>query len=135
MLIIGRALHGVGIGLVPLAMASAGDELPPRRVAPMIALLSVMTAVGTGAGYPISGLIADELGLSGAFWYGVIVSGVALASVALVVPSRAVDRPGQFDLTGAVLLAAALVAVLVAVEQGSACERCSASARLRDQAD
>jgi predicted MFS family arabinose efflux permease len=82
-----------------------------------------MTAVGAGAGYPISGLIADELGLPGAFWFGVIVTGVALASVALVVPSRAADRPARFDLTGAVLLAAALVAVLVAMEQGAACER------------
>lgn len=56
-LIVGRALQGVGLGLVPLAMASARDQLPPRRVAPMMALLSVSTLVGLGAGYPISGLI------------------------------------------------------------------------------
>jgi len=36
----------------------------------MIALLSVSAAAGVGAGYPISGLIADALGLSGAFWSG-----------------------------------------------------------------
>ena len=36
-----RALQGVGLGLVPLAMATARDELPTERVAPMIALLSV----------------------------------------------------------------------------------------------
>jgi MFS family permease len=119
-LIAGRALQGVGLGLLSLAMASARDQLPPHRAAPMIALLSVMTLVGVGAGYPISGLIAEKLGLPGAFWFGVIVSGVALASVALVVPSRAAGRTARLDSTGAVLLAAALVAVLVAVAQGAA---------------
>jgi len=54
-------MQGVGLGLVPLAMATARDELPKVRVAPMIALLSVSAAAGVGAGYPISGLIADAL--------------------------------------------------------------------------
>lgn len=49
-----------------------------------------------------------------------MVSGVALASVALVVPSRSAGRPARLDSTGAVLLAAALVAFLVAVAQGAA---------------
>jgi hypothetical protein len=48
-------------------MATARDELPEDRVAPMISVLSVSAAAGSGAGYPISGLIADAWGLSGAF--------------------------------------------------------------------
>jgi predicted MFS family arabinose efflux permease len=117
--VIGRALQGVGLGLVPLAMATARDELPSERVAPMIALLSVSAAAGVGAGYPVSGLIANDLGLSGAFWFGVLVSGLALVSVALVVPTPTGDRPARLDSTGAVLLAAGLIAVLVAVAQGA----------------
>jgi predicted MFS family arabinose efflux permease len=42
-LLIGRALQGVGLGLVPLTMAAARSELPREKVAPMIALLSVTT--------------------------------------------------------------------------------------------
>jgi MFS family permease len=36
-LVVGRALQGAGLGLVPLTMATARDELPRERVAPMIA--------------------------------------------------------------------------------------------------
>jgi len=89
-------------------------------VPPMIALLSVSAAAGVGAGYPISGLIAQTWGLAGAFWFGAIVCGFALVCVAVVVPPSAGRSPSRrLDWTGAVMLAAALVAVLVGVAQGS----------------
>jgi MFS family permease len=118
-LVAGRALQGLGLGLAPLAMATARERLPAHRVAPMIGLLSVSAAAGVGAGYPISGLITDGLGLSGAYWFGAIVSGVALLCVVVVVPSKSNGPPAHLDSFGAVLLAVALVAVLVAVAQGS----------------
>jgi predicted MFS family arabinose efflux permease len=120
-LIIGRALQGVGLGLVPLAMATARDNMSKERVAPMIGLLSVSAAAGVGAGYPISGLIADGVGLSGAYWFGAIVSGVTLLCVAVVVPltNSDSDRPPRLDTIGSVLLAMALTAILVGVAQGA----------------
>jgi MFS family permease len=119
LLIVGRALQGVGLGLVPLTMATARDELPKHRVAPMIAVLSVSAAAGVGAGYPLSGLIADQLGLAAAFWFGAIVSGLALVSVVAVLPTTVRGRSMKLDTVGAVLLAAALISVLLAVAQGT----------------
>lgn len=119
-LIVGRALQGLGLGLVPLAMATAREELPKHRVGPMIAMLSVSAAAGIGAGYPISGLLADAAGLSGAFWFGAAVCAVAIACVIAVVPSSTRGAPAhRLDSAGAVLLAVALIAVLVAVAQGT----------------
>ena len=118
-LVLGRALQGVGLGVAPLAMATARDEMPNERVAPMIGLLSVSTAAGAGAGYPISGLLADRIGLSGAFWFGAAVTGLALISVIAVVPSATIRRPARLDVTGAILLTMGLVAVLVAIAQGA----------------
>jgi MFS family permease len=118
-LVVGRALQGVGLGLVPLAMATARDELPKARVAPMIALLSVSTAAGVGVGYPVSGLIADQLSLSAAYWFGAIVAALALVCVVAVVPSADRGRSVGLDSPGAILLAAALISVLVAVAQGT----------------
>ncbi|MCU1363966.1 MAG: major facilitator superfamily transporter [Acidimicrobiaceae bacterium] len=117
-LVIGRALQGVGLGLVPLAMATARDELPKDRVAPMIGLLSVSAAAGVGVGYPISGLIADGWGLSAAYWFGAIIAALALLCVAVVVPSSKTRASVRLDSIGAILLAGALVAVLLAVAQG-----------------
>ncbi|WP_438490214.1 MFS transporter [Streptomyces sp. S186] len=120
MLLVGRGLQGVGLGLAPLAMATAREELPQAKVTPMIALLSVSAGAGLGAGYPISGLLAEAWGLAGAYWFGTIVSGLALICVAAVVPSSAGrSAPNRLDWAGAVLLALAMVAALVAVAEGT----------------
>jgi len=120
MLLVGRGLQGTGLALAPLAMAIARAELPAAKVAPMIALLSVSSAAGLGAGYPVSGLIAGAWGLAGTYWFGVIVSGLALVCVAAVIPSGAGrGAPARLDWAGAVLLALALVTALVAVAQGT----------------
>jgi len=82
--------------------------------------LSVCAAAGVGAGYPISGLIADGLGLSAAFWFGAAVSGLALVCVIAVVPSTAGRPPVELDMLGALLLTAGLVALLLAIAEGDA---------------
>ena len=51
-LIIGRALQGVGLGLLPVAMAIARRNLPWEAARQTIATLSVTTAIGVGLGYP-----------------------------------------------------------------------------------
>jgi MFS family permease len=119
-LVVGRALQGIGLGLVPLTMAAARDHLPRERVSATIAVLSVCAAAGVGAGYPISGLIADGLGLSAAYWFGGGVSALALVCVISVLPSSS-DRPGApLDLPGSALLTTGLVALLLAIAQGNA---------------
>lgn len=45
-LLIGRALQGVGLGLLPVAMAIARRNLPPVQARRTIATLSVTTAIG-----------------------------------------------------------------------------------------
>ncbi len=118
LLVVGRALQGIGLGLVPLTMAAARDHLPRERVPGTIALLSVCAAAGVGAGYPISGLIADGLGLSAAFWFGAAVSALALLCVLVVLPSSASRPASPLDVPGAALLSGGLVALLIAISQG-----------------
>ena len=120
LLLVGRGLQGLGLGLAPLAMAIAREELPRSEVPSMIALLSVSSAAGLGAGYPASGLIAGAWGLQGAYWFGAVVSVIALLCVAVVVPSSPKQSgPARLDWLGALLLTPALVVVLVAVSEGS----------------
>ena len=89
LLVAGRALQGVGLGLVPLTMAAARDDLPREKIHSTIALLSVCVAAGVGIGYPVSGLIADALGPLG----GVLVRGVRQRPcTALRGRRRAVER-------------------------------------------
>jgi predicted MFS family arabinose efflux permease len=119
-LVAGRAMQGVGLGLIPLAMAAARDGLPGPQVAPAIALLSVSAAAGVGAGYPLSGLIAEHFGLHAAYWFGAGVAAIALAAVLAVVPPSTTKTPASLDARGALLLSVGLVALLLAIGQGAA---------------
>jgi MFS family permease len=117
-LVVGRALQGVGLGLVPLGMAAARHGLPKHRILPAIALLSVSAASGVGVGYPVSGLIAEHLGLGAAFWFGAAFSALALGAVIAVVPRPTPGQGVPLDLPGAALLSAGLIALLLAIGQG-----------------
>lgn len=119
LLVAGRSLQGIGLGLVPLTMAAAREHLPRDRVPATIALLSVCAAAGVGIGYPVSGLIAGGLGLSAAYWFGALVSGVALVCVLAVVPSSRHLPRATLDVPGAVLLTIGLVALLLAITEGN----------------
>ena len=117
-LVAGRGLQGIGLGLVPVTMTAARDHLPPERSRPAIALLSVVVSAGVGIGYPVSGLIADTLGLPAAYWFGAAVSGLALLGVVAVIPSSKDRAAARLDVPGALLLTAGLAALLLAVADG-----------------
>ena len=120
LLVAGRAMQGVGLGLAPLTMAAARDHLPTERAASVIGILSVAGAAGVGAGYPLSGLIAEAVDVHAAFLFGGIMSGLALIAAALVVPSSRDSEGVPLDVGGAVGIASGLVALLLAIGQGAA---------------
>lgn len=117
-LLTGRALQGVGLGLVPLAIATARDALPPDRARPVIALLGVTTAVGIGAGYPIVGVVTQYLGMPAAFWVGAAVSAAALVAAALALPASPRRPAHRLDLPGVGLLGTGVAGLLLALAEG-----------------
>src|ERR1700733_2749498 len=117
-LIIGRALQGVGLGLLPVAMAIARRNLPPQQARRTIATLSVTTAIGVGLGYPVTGLIAQFLGFRAAYWFGAITVTGALVLAALVLPPRSAGTSRRFDVVGAGLLSLAVIGVSVVLSEG-----------------
>lgn len=116
-LVTGRALQGVGLALTPLAIASARDALPADRSRPAVALLSITTVAGVGLGYPLTGLIAQGLGVRAGFWFGAVVSGLALVAAAVVVPPSRQQQAHRFDVLGGLLLGGALAGLLLALSQ------------------
>lgn len=117
-LVAGRGLQGVGLGLIPLAIATARDVLPPERSRPAVALLSITTVAGVGLGYPLTGLITESLGIHAGFWFGAIISGLALLAAALVVPEVGTREKRPLDAPGAALLAVGLASLLLALSEG-----------------
>lgn len=117
LLIAGRAMQGVGLALLPLAMSVARDHLDPDRARSTLATLSVTAVVGVGLGYPLTGLAAEHLDFHAGFWIAAGLGALAMILVALVVPSS-VHRPSNHvDRTGSIVLAVALTGLLVATSE------------------
>jgi MFS family permease len=117
-LLVGRALQGVGLGLLPVAMAIARRNLPREAARRTIATLSVTTAIGAGLGYPVTGLIAQVLDFRAAYWFGAITVTGALVLAALVLPPRTAGTSPRFDVAGAGLLSLVVIGVSVVLSEG-----------------
>lgn len=117
-LVAGRALQGVGLALVPLALAVARDAWTGRTLTTRLSLLSVTTVAGAGLGYPVTSLVAGVAGVAGAYVFGaVLVAATTLLAARFLPPDGAGDTQ-RVDLVGAVLLAGGTIAVLLGITEG-----------------
>jgi MFS family permease len=114
-LIVGRGLQGFGLGLTPVAIATARDALAGERSRSTVAALSVTVVAGVGLGYPTAGLIAEVGGLHAAYWTGAVISLLALLAAAAVLPPSPDAPVRRLDVVGAVLLGAGLAGLLLAL--------------------
>jgi predicted MFS family arabinose efflux permease len=112
-------MQGVGLSLAPVTIAAARDHLPAIRAPAVIGLISVAAASAAGAGYPISGLIATDVGIHAAFFFGALISGIALVAGLILIPVSRRSTHERMDITGALTVAAGLIALLLAIGQGA----------------
>ena len=117
-LLVGRALQGSGLALVPLATVVARDTLPAQRAASVASLLGVTTAVGIGVGYPLVGAVTQRFGMPAAFWVGAAVTAMALVAAVRVVPPSGSEAGRRIDMVGAALLATGTGGLLVVLAEG-----------------
>ena len=114
-LLAGRVAQGVGLGLTALMMGVARDHLPEERSAAVIALISVVSVIGAGVGYPLAALLAEFGGVRAAYGLGLVVTAAALLTAWRFIPEAPEapeGRSAHVDVAGAVVLAAALLLVL-----------------------
>ncbi|MQY10843.1 hypothetical protein SRB5_09560 [Streptomyces sp. RB5] len=111
-LLAGRAAQGIGLGLTALMMGVARDHLPEERSATVIALISVVSIIGAGVGYPLAALLAEYGGVRTTYGLGLAVTAAALLTAWRSMPEAPEGRSAHVDVTGAVVLAAALLLVL-----------------------
>jgi MFS family permease len=117
--IIGRALQGAVVGVVPLGISILRDVLHEKRVDSAIALISATLGVGGALGLPISALVAQYSDWHVLFWIAVGLGVVVFALVVWIVPVSVLRTAGHFDYVGAAGLAVGLIGVLLAVSRGN----------------
>ena len=119
LLILGRAVQGIGGAVFPLSFGIIRDEFPREKVATGIGLISATFGIGGGAGLVLSGVIVDHIAYEWIFWLALIVVIPATIATHLFVPESPVRTPAKIDFGGAALLAAGLTSLLVSVSEGN----------------
>ena len=117
-LIIGRVIQGAGGAVIPLAMGIIRDELPPKRVAPGIGLMSSILGIGGGLGIVLAGPLIDSLDVHWLFWMPLVTLGAAFIATWAMVPESPVLSLGRVNWYAALLLSLGLGGLLLAVSEG-----------------
>jgi MFS family permease len=118
-LIVGRALQGVGLGVIALGISILRDVLHPKRLGAAVALVSSTLGIGGALGLPVAAVIADTFDWHVLFWMATVLSTVAFVLVLWIVPVSTLRTGGSFDFVGAIGFGIGLVAILLAVSKGN----------------
>ncbi len=114
-LIIFRAVQGVGGAVYPLTLSIARDRVPEERATTVISGLTAAFGVGTALGFLSGGLLAEYASWRAIFWLGAGLVGLGALLVVRGVPESHQRAEGGFDWVGTATMAMSSVTLLVAL--------------------
>lgn len=117
--LVGRALQGMAMGYIPVAISMVREVAPPERKASAVAAVSATMGVGGAIGLPLSAWIAEDFSWHGLFWMSTVLAVMVGVATWLVVPAVDDRHPGRLDVVGVVGLAVGLSSALIGVSKGS----------------
>ncbi|MEZ0075485.1 MFS transporter [Planotetraspora sp. GP83] len=117
-MVVGRALQGGAMGVIPLGIGIMRDMVPMERLGSAMALMSSSLGIGAALGLPASAAVAQHTDWHVLFLASAGLGAAAFVLTAIYVPAAPVRTPGRFDFPGAIGLSAALVCLLLAVSKG-----------------
>ncbi|MCX6363482.1 MAG: MDR family MFS transporter [Actinobacteria bacterium] len=110
-----RALQGLGAGaMMPISQAIIGDIFPPAQRARWSGVLMSVFAVATIIGPLLGGWITDNYSWRWVFYVNLPVGIAALTAAAVALPGHVSLHKHRIDYSGATLLVAAAVPLLLA---------------------
>jgi EmrB/QacA subfamily drug resistance transporter len=118
-MIVARVIQGAGGAILPLAFGIIRDEFPRDRVTAAVSTTAALLAVGGGLGIVLAGPIVDALSYHWLFWIPLVFVVVAAIAAQLVIPESPNRSSGRISILPPVMMTVWLVALLVAVSEGS----------------
>ncbi|MFF2027104.1 MFS transporter [Streptomyces sp. NPDC058171] len=116
--LIGRAVEGFGLAIVPIVYSLMRDIFPKRMLAVAVSLATAGIGVTTITGPIFAGLLIDNFGYRGVFFALAVFPLVIGALVLIVVPESPIRVQTQIDWTGGLLLGAAIAVLLFGIGEG-----------------
>jgi predicted MFS family arabinose efflux permease len=119
-LLLGRALQGVGLGLVAVSVSVAREHLSSAKIYRAVATLSIANVVAGAIGFPLAGLLTEIGGIRLAYWAAVVPTALTLLLTIYVLPrSRTMDGTRRVDWLGLALLSGGAAGLLLASTRGA----------------
>ncbi len=115
----GRALQGLAMGFVPVAISLMREVVPPAMATTAVAAMSATLGVGGAIGLPLAAWIAEAGDWHTLFWVATGLAVLVGLGSWFLVPHVHDAHGGTFDVVGAVGLAIGLIATLVGVSKGN----------------
>lgn len=117
--LIGRALQGVSMGIIPIGMSLLRDVIDKAWLGTAIALLSATLGVGGAIGLPLSAVVTEYYDWHTLFTLTAGLAAVALVLIVAIVPPTGVRSYGRIDVPGMIGLTVGLVGVLLSISRGN----------------
>jgi MFS family permease len=113
MLILCRAIQGIGFAIIPLGLAIITDVFPREKVATAQGVISGTFAIGAAAGLVIGAYVVQDFGWQWAFHTAFILSIILFFFVVLILKKDTLGTKSKLDYPGAAILMSGIVLVLV----------------------
>ncbi|WP_129839611.1 MFS transporter [Streptomyces sp. RFCAC02] len=115
-----RAVQGFfGALLMPNTLGTLRAVFPPKKFGMAVGIWAMVSSVSTALGPIVGGLLVEHVNWESVFYINAPIGVIALVFSAIVMPqSKTSTGHHRFDITGVVLLAAGLLAVVFGVVKG-----------------
>ncbi|MDE8649302.1 MFS transporter [Rhodococcus qingshengii] len=113
LMIIGRAIQGIGGGVLPISFGIIRAHFPDDAVPGSIGLIASISAVWAGVGVVIGGPLVEHLGYRWLFWVPTILLVVSIAATLAFIPRSTRSYGGRLNILSSIMMSAWLLPLLV----------------------
>jgi EmrB/QacA subfamily drug resistance transporter len=114
LMIVGRAIQGIGGGVLPISFGIIRAHFADDAVPGSIGLIASISAVWAGLGVVIGGPLVEHLGYRWLFWVPMILLVVSIGATLAFIPRSPGADGGRLNVLSSILMSAWLIPLLVA---------------------
>jgi MFS family permease len=119
LVIVGRIIQGLGSAAGALMLGLLRDAVPAERLTRSIGIIIGGVSAGGAIGSVLSGVLVDHVSVRSIFWFLSALSLAIMLGAFLLVPESPQRARVPIDVSGAVVLASGLAALLLAISKGN----------------